>query len=119
MGRSVCLVATLLISGAFGAVVAPAPPLTARIHPATSRSTLAGCFEPNLGQTDPRVRFLSRRGPLTLFLTASGAVLRLTAAGRRRGSAPYPASPSADHADAVRLAFEGSDPHAQVSGEGP
>jgi hypothetical protein len=36
-------------------------------------------FEANQGQTDPRVRFLSRSGAYTLFLTSSQAVLRLRA----------------------------------------
>src|SRR3954451_21631477 len=34
-------------------------------------------FEPNLGQTDPRVSFISRDADHTLLLTRSGAVLKL------------------------------------------
>ncbi len=39
-------------------------------------------FEPNLGQTDPEVKFLARGPGYTLFLTADGSVLSL------RGSSP-------------------------------
>jgi len=45
-------------------MVQPAAPLPVR-------------FEPNLGQTDPRVRFLAHGRGYTLFLTASAAVLTL------------------------------------------
>src|SRR5437899_1390647 len=34
-------------------------------------------FEPNVGQTDPRVRFLSRGAGYTLFVTQDQAVLTL------------------------------------------
>ena len=44
-------------------------------------------FEPNVGQTDPRVRFLSHGRGYTLFLTDSQAVLSLTGA-----RAQYPGS---------------------------
>ena len=45
-------------------------------------------FEPNLGQSDPRVKFLSRGPGYTLFLTADEAVLsmREPSAGSRPGS---------------------------------
>lgn len=46
-------------------------------------------FEPNVGQTDPRVRFVSRGPGHALFLTDQGAVLRVSppAAGGRAGLA--------------------------------
>src|SRR5438876_1115975 len=37
-------------------------------------------FEVNRGQTDPRVKFVSPNGARTLFLTSTGAVLKLNAA---------------------------------------
>ena len=40
-------------------------------------------FEPNLGQTDARVRFLARGGGMTAFFTDSGAVLVLSRSERR------------------------------------
>ena len=44
-------------------------------------------FEPNLGQSDPSVRFLSRGAGYTLFLTSDGATLSLLPANRSNKSA--------------------------------
>src|SRR6478672_1025393 len=43
-------------------------------------------FEPNRGQTDPRVKFVSRAGNRTLWLTSDEAVLAVGRAPRRAGS---------------------------------
>ena len=40
-------------------------------------------FEPNLGQSDPAVKFLSRGQGYSLFLTGSEAVLSMTSAAPR------------------------------------
>src|SRR5438034_655315 len=40
-------------------------------------SSLPVAFEPNLGQTDPQVKYLARGNGYTLFLTSSEAVLSL------------------------------------------
>jgi len=40
-------------------------------------------FEPNQGQTDPRVKFLARGGGYGLYLTGSEAVLALRSAGKQ------------------------------------
>jgi hypothetical protein len=63
-------------------------------------------FEPNVGQTDPRVGFLSRGPGYALLLTDDGAVLKL-----RRPSEDK-AAPSTRQA-AVALRFEGANPHAR------
>jgi len=42
-----------------------------------ARTRLPQSFEPNLGQADPRAKFLSRGRGYTLFLTKDGAVLAL------------------------------------------
>jgi hypothetical protein len=63
---------------------APALPSTS---PAQSPS-LGGAlprFEANAGQWDPVVRFVARRGLLTVFLTDDGAALRLDGSGADRG----------------------------------
>jgi hypothetical protein len=52
-------------------------------------------FEPNRGQTDPRVKFLSRAGSRTLWLTSDEAVLAV-------GRPPRPIGHSAKKAAAVR-----------------
>jgi hypothetical protein len=63
-------------------------------------------FEVNQGQTDARVRYLSRGPGYTLFLTKDSAVVTLAQPGQ-----------SGTHAhDVIRLAFAGANPHAKVSG---
>src|SRR5215813_1260187 len=60
----------LMVIGAISA------PLAAETSKAV-RSTLPLVFEPNLGQADPSVRFLSRGSGYGLFLTEREAVLSL------------------------------------------
>ena len=62
-------------------------------------------FEPNQGQADEKVRFISRGSGYTLFLTSEEAVLLL-----RR--------PSTDEAQAgvVRMRFLGADPESTITG---
>src|SRR4030095_872494 len=57
-------------------------------------------FEPNLGQTDPRVKFLARSRGMTVFLTSPETVLLTT----RR---------------AVRMRLEGANLHPEVDGVDP
>jgi len=45
-------------------------------------------FEPNQGQVDARVRFLSRGRGYTLFLTSDEAVLQLNRTGQESRSPP-------------------------------
>ena len=86
-------------------------------------------FEENRGQVDERVRFLSRRGGATVFLTGDEAAFVLTAVeapaggsderpdveesarGRGRAKREKPKS------HAVHMKFEGANPWAEVSGE--
>jgi hypothetical protein len=58
-------------------------------------------FEPNRGQSDPRVKFLSRGAGYGVFLTPDQAVLTL---GARAGSA------------VVRMQLAGANPNAAISG---
>ena len=70
-------------------------------------------FEPNQGQTDPRVKFLVRGPGYTLFLTADEAVLSLQVPrGRSDDSARARGLAQA----AVRLALAGANPQARVEG---
>lgn len=91
--------AILLLAGALGLLVIPAPcygapQLASAKDPASaapildsserariqqSYGALPVSFEPNLGQTDPQVKFLSRRHGYTLFLTSSQAVMAFRA----------------------------------------
>ena len=56
--------------------------------------TLPAYFEQNLGQTDPRVRYLSHGPNYTVFLTGQGTVLAL----RKITAAPQPAQSGQNHA---------------------
>lgn len=66
-------------------------------------------FEPNQGQSDPRVKFLARGGGYTLFLTNGEAVLRLAAA--QRGTPNRVA-----HQAVVQMKLVGANPKPVVSG---
>lgn len=89
-------------------------------------SSLPVAFEPNLGQTDPQVKYLARGNGYTLFLTSSEAVLSL---------APEPAPASQQKANrlarfarstmrsrrshesaVIRMQVTGANPHAQIAG---
>ena len=81
-------------------------------------------FEANLGQTDPRVKFLSRGGGYTLFLTKSEAALTLH--GSKPAGDPPPSGGQSGHApdkgqqitSILRMELAGANPHAVVSGAG-
>jgi hypothetical protein len=53
-------------------------------HARIARSELPLSFEPNLGQADPRAKFLARGSRYTLFLTKDEAVVALRKAGGGR-----------------------------------
>jgi hypothetical protein len=64
-------------------------------------------FEPNQGQTDPRVRFIARGGGYGLFLTEQEAVLALQSpAGKTK----------ARQSSVVRMRLEGANQHPAVHG---
>lgn len=66
-----------------------------------SYGKLALPFEPNLGQTDPRVKFLARGPGLQVFLTPTDAVYRLDAA---------------EGSSAIRLTLAGARRDARIGG---
>ena len=69
-------------------------------------SSLPLSFEPNVGQTDPQVQFLSRGQGYGLFLTANEAVLNL-----------FPSSPASSQGNAVlRTRIVGANGAAAVAG---
>ena len=66
-------------------------------------------FEPNQGQSDPRVRFLARGGGYGLFLTADEAVLELR-------HSPVSTQHSAQRVFLIRMALDGAKKDATVVG---
>jgi len=76
-------------------------------------------FEANAGQTDAKVKFLSRGSGYSLFLTDSEAVLTLTKnskstalAAKNAASSPKPNTQSA----VVRMKLVGANPRTSVAG---
>jgi hypothetical protein len=106
---------------------AHAPQATAKPAPAFSETptatSIAGAmglrFEPNQGQTDPRVKFLSRNSQYNLFLTSNEAVFTLHGStpqsGPNRGLAARlrapQSTPRAEQA-VLRMQLVGAHPHA-------
>jgi hypothetical protein len=76
-------------------------------------------FEPNKGQTDPSVQFLSRGSGYSLFLTQNEVVLNLE---RQRMASPSqtPGSqPGVAMADTLRMKLLGANPNVAVTGLEP
>ena len=91
-----------------------------RREPLAARSgSLPLAFEPNLGQTDSRVKFMSRGDGYGLFLTPGEAVLKL-----RNGAPAVSPRLRAGRAGAVdptwsvlRMQLKGNDPAARIAGQ--
>lgn len=107
--------------------VAMTKPISAKIQDSTrlqveaSFGNLSLAFEPNRGQTDPRVKFLSHAGHHTLWLTNDEAVL---AVGRRSGAnlsnqkGKEGSLQANEFASAVlRMKFVGANANPRIAGE--
>ncbi len=121
------LAAGHLIAGSVAVIPRPEPPRkqpatslqepAARARAAAQYGRLPLYFEPNLGQTDPRVQFLARAGGYTMFLTPGEAVMVLS-----RGSKPdsdqdeIGRAPVRFEQAVVRMKVEGASPDAVVRG---
>ncbi len=123
----------------------PSPSASSAPSAVNSLARLPLAFEENRGQTDGRVRFLSRGEGYTLFLTGTEAVLRVSSPPAQRAPAqrtqrgpskgdktvqqqrPAPRhagtsfrSPSASSASsAVKLRLLNANPRARITGEAP
>jgi hypothetical protein len=90
-------------------------PDATRLAVETSYGKLPLSFEPNEGQTDPRVKFLSRAGNRTLWLTNHEAVL---AVGRTARVSEVKAPKESEIVPAVlRMKFVGANANPQIAGE--
>jgi hypothetical protein len=81
-----------------------------KLTPAAAYGRLPLSFEPNLGQTDSRVKFLSRGKGYALFLTPTEAVLSLAGGGSNK------LQPS--RANVLRMRLPAANPNPQVTGLG-
>lgn len=95
--------APLLVGLVLIFTLVPSQGYAASSEPASLSSDFPISFEPNLGQTDAQVRFLTRNRRFRMYLTGNSTVLDI--AGDKSG-----------HAVALRTAFSGANPSAQVSG---
>src|SRR5271170_6263445 len=81
--------AFLLAAGVPAAPAHPAAsaaaPTAVRSDAAARRASLPLYFEPNVGQSDPHVRFLSQSSRYSLFLTDEGAVFSLVGGEIHKG----------------------------------
>ena len=91
----------------------------AQKHAARGVSQLPLSFERNQGQTDPRVRFLTRSGDNTLFFTASEAVFTMPAPAKHSAPAQHtlrkrgtPSESDKFTRAALRMQMIGADPKA-------
>jgi hypothetical protein len=75
---------------------------------------LAPRFEPNVGQADEQVRFLSRGQGYTMLMTGNGAVPKLGAPPQREPGPGAKLSRPAEQA-AIGLTFEGANPDPVVT----
>jgi hypothetical protein len=85
-------------------------------------------FEPNLGQTDTQVKFLSRGNGYTLFLTSTEAVLALSSSSKSEREVQVPTAASVrlqptrldesqqTRQTLLRMMLVGANSHAQVKG---
>jgi len=72
-------------------------------------------FEKNCGQTDPRVKFISRGGASRLFLTDTGAVLALIDQRKKAASTANALSPVVPMIT-IRMSFVGAGPASEAVG---
>jgi hypothetical protein len=103
-------------------------PLATNIHsPRGTQDRLnhSIAFEPNLGQTDPRVKFVSRTGGYNLYLTETDATVQFKP---RRPAAGYPAvsdigaassDPNRGLRPVLRFKLSGANASANLAGAGP
>jgi beta-propeller repeat-containing protein len=128
MRRILAITAVVAVGAALAlAAVRAAPVRSVPAHPVATPPASAAKdadvalplrFEPNVGQADDRVTFLSRGHGYTMLMTRTGAVLKL---GRpaERGTRPpgRPTSKPAEQA-VIGLTFEGANPDPVVVGRG-
>jgi hypothetical protein len=74
-------------------------------------------FEPNLGQINPQVRFVSRARNRTLWLTKDEAVLTVARRSHPRATQPSIASNNRIQQAVLRMRFVGSNTDARVVGQ--
>ena len=98
----------------------PASPAE-QVRIATSFGNLPLSFEPNRGQTDPQVKFLSRNSHYNLFLTSDEAVFTLPIAARDQPTSRVARrqKPHANSQAVLRMKMRGANPNAEIAAVDP
>src|SRR5438477_898034 len=98
---------------------APATTPADRARVAANFANLPLSFEPNLGQTDPQVKFLSKNTHYNLFLTSDEAVFTLPISKREKSSkrAGRPQLDGMTSAAVLRMKMLGANAAPQISGD--
>ena len=111
----IAAVVVLFAATLFSTVLAPAatPTVTTQSKPPAGAGYLKMplSFEPNRGQTDSSVQFISRGSGYTLFLTPGTAVVNL----ERQQSASAPGNTPRSSVDSLRMSLAGANPQAQAT----
>jgi hypothetical protein len=118
---AIAVAAFLPLSGAAQTAASPTkPPVPATPSFAADYGKLPLSFEANKGQSDPRVKFLSRGNGYSLFLTDRAAVLSLTKGGPAAQGKPTPSTTGSPakppETDVVRMELVGANAGARVTG---
>jgi hypothetical protein len=121
---AIAVAAFLPLGGAAQTAASPTkPPVPATPSFAADYGKLPLSFEANKGQSDPRVKFLSRGSGYSLFLTDRAAVLSLTKGNAATQGKPTPGmrgSPAKPpKTDLVRMELVGASHLASVKGVDP
>ena len=98
-----------------GGLVSASPPTKAKARVAQAYGKLPLRFEQNIGQSDPRVKFLSRGAAHSLFLTPREAVLSLSRAGPPVPGAGPPRAKGQGASAVVRMRPVGASPHVRLT----
>lgn len=118
---------TLSLALVLTAALAAARPAAATAAPASEPTTAplrSLTFEPNLGQTDPEVRFLARGSGYALFFTPREVVMVLREVAAEPAAPSHLAPPRAParltaRSQVLRLAARGASPAPVVTGQEP
>jgi RHS repeat-associated protein len=114
---------TLLVATVFSiaAVRADAGNIPGSINPVANYGQMPLRFEPNDGQTDPQVRYISRGNGYTMYFTPTEIALALdvstNTSRNTRQLSRLPVSSREKKFGLVRLQFEGASPNAVISPE--
>src|SRR5579885_1577050 len=117
------VVAIAMLGNAPHAIKQVNSPTGARLAAMAGIRSMPLYFEPNLGQSDPRVRYLSHTPRSSLFLTDDATVITLVGGAIHKGPAaglmPRPVPPDRLVESAVRIRLLGANPHPQFTALDP